>query len=112
MQESAYVAWLDQVGARALLVPVTTCEPVSNKGWTVETIEQGKMPEVPFNAIAWFTKDLNSIHIPSITLPVHSVKCQQAGCESLPVSVMLLGRPNEDRELLAMALALEQAMKG
>ena len=112
VQESAYVAWLEQVGARALLVPVTTCEPVSNKGWTVETIEQGKMPEVPFNAVAWFTKDLNSIHIPSITLPVHSVKCQQPGCESLPVSVMLLGRPNEDRELLAMALALEQAMKG
>merc|ERR1711920_320696 len=100
-QEAAYVAWLDSVGAKALLVPATTCEPVCNKEWTKD--ERPKYSP-DFGAIAWFTKDLNSMHIPSITLPVHSVKCKQAGCETLPTSVLLLGRPNEDRELLAIAL--------
>jgi len=104
-QEAAYVAWLDMVGARALLVPPTTCEPISNEEWSKE-----QMPTVPFSAIAWFTAHLNSIHIPSITLPVRSVRCKQVGCEMLPANVMLLGRPNEDRELLALALALEQAL--
>lgn len=108
-QEAAYVAWLESAGADALLVPSTANELVCNTSWgTDESPSVGK----DFLSIAHFCKDLNSIHIPSISLPVPSVKCTQLGCEELPVSVMLLGKPNADRELLSFALALEQVVGG
>ena len=111
-QEAAYAAWLHAVGASALLVPAVAGSgdqflgAFSSEGWTKdEKPESSSMPMV-----AHFTKHLNSIRIPSIVIPVPSVLRKQAGCETMPSAVMLLGKPHGDRQLLAIALAVEQVM--
>jgi len=104
-QEDAYQKYLGDAGATALLVPSMACEPVDTSDW-----RRDKKPSFSDLRVFCFTRHLCQIPIPSIVLPVHSVKCRKLGLQALPTSIMLMGLPNCDRDLLAIAFSLEKAL--
>ena len=52
---------------------------------------------------------LVNIPVPKLAMPCRAVMCETKGMETIPSSIMILGK--EDRELLSVALALEEVLK-
>lgn len=92
----AYDRALREVDALLLPATPTTAQPPSPAGSIGEAVLRGWAPMAN-------TAQLNLSGHPAISLPL----CEVAG---LPLGAMLVGRRNEDEDLLRIARALEQAL--
>ena len=96
--EASYREWFAKNGVSVAMIPFCghdlTKIDIAGEGGANFVNEYG------------FCMHMNEIHVPSIAIPIHSVKHEGSG---VPCSVLLYGV--DDAEVLAVAMALEAALK-
>eukprot|EP01052_Picozoa_sp_SAG31_P031809 SAG31_NODE_3413_length_4303_cov_1.471694_5_plen_585_part_00 len=99
--ESAYRAFFADNGISVLIIPSFPNEITKVDG----SVEKEALAE--FMNEYTFSMHLNEISVPSLVLPIKSVVHPDSG---VPCSLLVYG--TDDRDLLAVALGLEEALKG
>ena len=96
--EAAYRAFFRDNGVCALLMPAFPNE--------ITKIDSDNESRAEFVNEFLFVLHMNEIRVPSLTMPVHAVRHEESG---VPCSLLLYGV--EDRDLLGLALGVEEALE-
>lgn len=88
-------------GAHALLLPTMPDIPLL----VSQTIDREQaILEKEFSALSWWTRGINYLGVPALSMPVSQSK------EGLPLSVQLVGAPYGEMNILRLARLLEQRL--
>ena len=96
--EASYRSFFRDHGVCALIMPAFPNE--------VTKIDSDSEGRAEFTNEFLFVLHMNEIRVPSLTMPVHAVRHEESG---VPCSLLLYGV--EDRDLLGLALGVEEALE-